>query len=109
MIARPIKTISVIGAGSWGTALARLLALKEFNTRLWAYEQEVAESIQTNHVNSVYLPNIPLPDSLSATSSLEKALDSTDLLVLAVPSHAMGRILEVMSPYLSDPIPVTIA
>ncbi len=109
MIARPIKTISVIGAGSWGTALARLLALKGFTIRLWAYEQEVVQSIQTTRCNSVYLPNILLPDTLSATHSLAEAIDSTDLLLLAVPSHAMHPILKQLGLHLSDPLPVTIA
>ncbi len=109
MAVRPIKTISVIGAGSWGTALARLLARKGFTIRLWAYEQEVVQSIRDSHSNSLYLPNVLLPDSLSATHSLAEAIDSTDLLLLAVPSHAMRQTFEAMSLKTLNPIPVTIA
>ena len=109
MIARPIHTISVIGAGSWGTALARLLALKGFTTRLWAYEQEVVQSVRDTHRNTLYLPNISLPDSLIATESLSEAVHATDLLLLAVPSHAMHTILERLKPHVSSPLPVTIA
>ena len=106
---RSIQTISVIGAGSWGTALARLLALKGFTTRLWAYEQEVVQSIQSTHHNVLYLPSIPLPESLSATGSLAEAVEATDHILFAVPSHAMHTILEQLRPHVSEPLPVTIA
>ncbi|WP_447969969.1 NAD(P)H-dependent glycerol-3-phosphate dehydrogenase [Nitrospira sp. M1] len=109
MIAQPFKTISVIGAGSWGTALARLLARKGFTVRLWAHEQEVAESIQTTQRNALYLPDFLLPDSLSATGSLAEAVHETDLLLLAVPSHAMHTILEQLRPHMTTPLPITIA
>ena len=106
---RSIQTISVIGAGSWGTALARLLAIKGFATRLWAYEQEVVQSIQSTHHNALYLPSILLPESLTATASLSDAVEASDLILLAVPSHAMHTILEQLRPHLSDPLPITIA
>ncbi|GJL54431.1 MAG: glycerol-3-phosphate dehydrogenase [NAD(P)+] [Nitrospirales bacterium] len=109
MVVQPFKTISVIGAGSWGTALARLLARKGYTVRLWAHEQEVAESIHTTHCNTLYLPDFLLPDSLSATASLAEAVRETDLLLLAVPSHAMHTILEQLHPHLTKPLPITIA
>ncbi len=109
MSSRSINRISVIGAGSWGTALARVLALKGFKVLLWAYEQEVVHSIQSTHQNTLYLPHIPLPDSLQATGSLAEVVKDTDLLLLSVPSHAMHTILEQLEPHLSDPLPVSIA
>ena len=54
------RVISVVGAGAWGTALAHLLATKGLNIRLWAYEPEVAESIQTQRENTWYLPGVIL-------------------------------------------------
>ncbi|GJL51999.1 MAG: glycerol-3-phosphate dehydrogenase [NAD(P)+] [Nitrospirales bacterium] len=109
MIARPIKTVSVIGAGSWGTALARLLACKGYTIRLWAHELDVVESIRSTRRNEMYLPDFPLPDSLSAMGSLAEVVHGTDLLLLAVPSHAMHAILEQLRPHLADPLPITIA
>lgn len=99
----------MIGAGAWGTALARLLAVKGFTVRLWAYEREVVESIEATNRNSLYLPNVLLPQSLRATHTLSDALTNCELIILAVPSHVMRTIVSQMQPYLTDPIPITVA
>lgn len=104
-----IQTISIIGAGAWGTALARLLAFKGYTVRLWAYEQEVVEAIRSRRENTVYLPDVGLPDSLCVTGELAESIFGPDLILLAVPSHVMGRIAEQLRPHLKNPIPVTIA
>jgi glycerol-3-phosphate dehydrogenase (NAD(P)+) len=101
--------ISVIGAGAWGTALSHLLATKGFNIRLWAYEPEVVESIQTQRENTWYLPDVVLPNSIQAMSSLSDCLHGTDLIVLAVPSHAMAGMVTQIRPLLKTPLPITIA
>ena len=103
------RVISVIGAGAWGTALAHLLATKGLNIRLWAYEPEVVKSIQTQRENTWYLPDVVLPNSIQATSSLSDCLDRTDLIILAVPSHAMGNMMAQLRPLLKKPLPITIA
>ena len=105
----PIQTISVIGAGAWGTALARLLATKGLRVRLWAYEPQVVETIQSSRENSLYLPHFSLPESLEVTGDLTGSVRETDLILLAVPSHAMGTIVGRLQPTLTRPIPVTIA
>ncbi|UCE64699.1 MAG: NAD(P)-dependent glycerol-3-phosphate dehydrogenase [Nitrospirota bacterium] len=105
----PIHSISVIGAGAWGTALARLLASKGLKVSLWAYEQEVVDTIRSTRENSTYLPHFSLPDSLQVTGDLAASVKETDLILLAVPSHAMQNIVEQLHPALKRPLPVTIA
>ncbi|HZY04396.1 MAG TPA: NAD(P)H-dependent glycerol-3-phosphate dehydrogenase [Anaeromyxobacteraceae bacterium] len=79
---------TVLGAGSWGTALASLLATKGHQTTLWARDAAVAEAVAGRHENSRYLPGIELPASLGATADLARALEGAELLVVAVPSFA---------------------
>ncbi len=104
-----VRVISVIGAGAWGTALAHLLATKGLTIRLWAYEPEVVESIQTRRENSWYLPDVVLPNSIQAMNSLPDCLHGTDLIVLAVPSHTMKSMMAQIRPLLKNPLPITIA
>ena len=62
-----INKLGVIGAGAWGTALAKHLAEKGLEVRLWAYEHVVVNAINTSHENSVFLKGVPLPSNLTAT------------------------------------------
>ena len=57
--------IGILGAGAWGTALARHLCSKYHHARIWAYEKEVADDINNNHINSRFLPGIELPSTLT--------------------------------------------
>lgn len=84
--------ISVIGAGSWGTTLARLLAKKGRTVRLWVREPDVLSEIETKRENTVFLPGIRLPDKILATGSLEEALDNAGLIVSVVPSHGIREV-----------------
>ncbi len=92
-----MKHISVIGAGSWGTAISNLLAEKGFKVHLWARQAEVAEIINTNRRNPYYLTDLQLSSSLVATSSLQEAVEGSDLIVLVVPSHAMKSIVSELA------------
>jgi len=103
------RVLSVIGAGAWGTALAHLLATKGFNMRLWAHEPEVVDIIKRTRENSWYLPEVVLPNSIQATTSLPDCVQGTDLIVLAVPSHAMATMVKQLRLLLKEPIPITIA
>ena len=69
-----IHTASIIGAGAWGTTLARHLVNQGLTAKLWAYEDEVVESINLKRENSLFLPGITLPKALSATHSLQDAV-----------------------------------
>ncbi|MCP4746304.1 MAG: NAD(P)-dependent glycerol-3-phosphate dehydrogenase [Desulfobacteraceae bacterium] len=81
--------IGVIGAGSWGTALANLLAVKGFPVELWVYEEDVCLQIKDNRENEVFLPGIKLSENLSPDNDLYSVSRNKDLLLLAVPSHFM--------------------
>jgi glycerol-3-phosphate dehydrogenase (NAD(P)+) len=96
------KRIAVIGAGSWGTALAIVAARNQHDVRLWAREIEVAQGIQTVHKNPYYLSDITLPENIRATTSLEEALAGTHFVLIVVPSHAMREVVTRMRDYLSE-------
>ena len=66
--------ITVVGAGSWGTTLACLLSTKGFDIALWVYEKELADEITATRINSVYLPDVTLPDNIRITNSFHDAL-----------------------------------
>ena len=106
---RTFQRVAVIGAGAWGTTLAHLLAEKGLHVRLWAYEREVVEAIRHKHENTLFLPGVRLPTSLSPTISLGEALQDREWLVFAVPSHAARAVLRQIGPLLSGPIPLVSA
>jgi glycerol-3-phosphate dehydrogenase (NAD(P)+) len=82
---------AVIGAGAWGTALADLLATNGHDTTIWAFEPDVAESINREHRNR-FLRDASLAESLRATNVLDSALTGAELIVFATPSHHLRRI-----------------
>jgi glycerol-3-phosphate dehydrogenase (NAD(P)+) len=88
-----MPTVTVLGAGAWGTALAKVLADKQNHVRLWSHRGELAACIETERVNARYLPGARLPPSLSATSDLEEALRGAELVVVVVPSHALRGVV----------------
>jgi glycerol-3-phosphate dehydrogenase (NAD(P)+) len=86
-------SIAVLGAGSWGTTLANLLAVKGEEVRIWAYEKEVVEGINQRHENSLFLPGIPLSPTLTALSDPQQAVDGVAAIVSAAPSHAVRAVI----------------
>ena len=97
--------VAVVGAGSWGTAMAAMTAAR-FPTVLWARRQELAAAVNIGHSNPDYLPDLHLPPALRATSSLEEALAGADVVVMAVPSHGFRSVLSAGRPYLGAATPV---
>lgn len=85
---------TVLGAGSWGTALACQLARQGHDTVLWDRHPDRCEHINTHHENPRYLQGIRLPDRLMATSNLSEAVGSADLVVPVIPSHALRSVLQ---------------
>lgn len=79
--------ISVIGAGSWGTTIANLLAEKGYDVSLWAYEQEIVDEIRRNNMNSVYLPGIHLSGNIEVTGSIQDALKKARYVLNIVPTQ----------------------
>lgn len=100
----PIR-VAVIGGGSWGTTVAHLCA-KNVPTTLWARRDEVAAEVRDHHTNSAYLKGFDLTPTLHATSSLEDAVRSADLLVMGVPSHGMRDTAQALAPWLRPWVPV---
>ncbi|MET0549468.1 MAG: NAD(P)H-dependent glycerol-3-phosphate dehydrogenase [Xanthomonas sp.] len=92
------KKIAVLGAGSWGTALASLTARHGYPTVLWGRDAVVAEAIQQRHENPRYLPGIALPEGLQATTDLATAIDGADWILVVVPSHAFTETLRQLAP-----------
>ena len=94
--------VAVIGAGSWGTALAGLLAGQGHRVRLWAHEPEVVEEVNGRHENVSFLPGSPLPESLRATGSLEEALEDVGFVVSVSPSQFVGRVMDAAAAHVPD-------
>jgi len=97
--------IAVLGAGSWGTTVASLLA-GHHDCTIWARDPELAREIYERDANSRYLPGFTLPSALKATADLEKAVHDIDLLVVGVPTHGFRAVLADTRPYLRPWIPV---
>ena len=103
-----IEKIGVIGAGSWGTALANLLADKGYKVDLWAYETEVVQDIQAHRENKMFLPGIDLSPNLIPSNDLEQVVTTNKILLVVVPSHTMRDMAARMAPYIAaDTIVIT--
>lgn len=92
---------AVVGAGSWGTALAAVLAKNGHETTIWSRGAEVADTINEKHENKVYLPGIKLPEGLRSTSDLRDALSGAELVLAVVPSHAMRETMQRAAEFIS--------
>jgi len=99
--------ITVMGSGSWGTALAHRLAANGHKVTLWSHRQAVAEAINRDRCNPHYLKGVPLPDGLSATANLAEAVASArDMLLWVVPSHVSREVFAQVVPHLPAGVPV---
>lgn len=99
-----MKKITVVGAGSWGTALAMVLADNGHVVQLWGNRVELMNEINEKHENSRYLPGITLPETIVAYSSLEDALAGVDIVLLVVPTKAYRELLHKMKEMITEPI-----
>lgn len=98
---------AVIGAGSWGTALAARVLSCNFDTvTIWSRREELAQAINQERMNSSYLPGIEIPQNVVATSSLLEATTGQDLLVCAIPSAHLREVLQQMAPLLTEPVDI---
>jgi len=97
--------VGLLGAGSWGTTVASLIAPK-VPTLLWARSKETVREINEQHTNHNYLPNADLPASLRATDSIEEAIRDADVLVMGVPSLGFRAVLEEVKKWLRPWVPV---
>jgi len=99
--------IAILGAGSWGTALAILLGRNGARVRLWSHLPEQAERLHRERVNTEFLPDIAFPEGLQATADLGLAVGQADEVLVVVPSHAFRSVLEACAPFFSKSTPLS--
>ncbi|KAA6451658.1 NAD(P)H-dependent glycerol-3-phosphate dehydrogenase [Bacillus swezeyi] len=85
--------VSILGAGSWGTALALVLADNQYDVCVWGHREELIEQINEHHENKDYLPGVKLPDNVRATTDLQGALADVKTIIVAVPTKAIREVL----------------
>lgn len=91
---------AVLGGGSWGTALALVLARRGLPVRLWIHDAELARHVVRTRVNHLYLPGFDLPENVSVSSELAGSLEKADVVVTAVPSHVLRSVLKEAHPFI---------
>ena len=99
-----MSKVSVLGAGSWGTALALVLADNHHDVLLWGHREELVKQINETHQNEKYLPGVSLPLNIKATTSMEEAILEAETVILAVPTKAMREVCKQMVPLLTKKI-----
>jgi glycerol-3-phosphate dehydrogenase (NAD(P)+) len=97
-----MTTVAVLGAGAFGTALAKVLADQGKPTRLWTHREEQARAIEQARSNEQYLPGVKLPPSLTATADLRRALDGAELVLFVVPSHVTREVAVAAKPLIPE-------
>ena len=96
-----MRTITVLGAGSWGTALAVHLGRVGHDVRLWGRDPALVDEMAARRANAVYLPDVTLPANVSVMRLLESALHGTELVVAALPSHGCRTVVRAAVPHLA--------
>lgn len=97
-----MKRLAVIGGGAWGTALAIVLAPRFERVRLWVYETDVAQRMQSGRQNDTYLPGFQLAENILITSDLGVSLEDADAVLSVMPSHHVRRMYARMLPFLTE-------
>lgn len=96
------QTVSIIGAGAWGTTLACMIALKGIKVKVWAYKKETCEDINKFRENREFLPGIAIPAGVSASGELPGVIDGSRFVILASPSHTLRQLLKKIAPLVCD-------
>ena len=96
------NAVGVIGAGGWGTAIAKVLAAKGDQVVLWCHGEDTYRGIVTTRENRLYLPGIKLPSSVYASQSLNETIANKALVVCAVPSHVVRPVIAEIASSLPD-------
>ena len=105
-----MKKITIIGAGSFGTALSVVLARAGNKVQLWAREPEIAYGINNQHQNPQYISDVTLPDTVKCSTDPEECFDDPEMVVFATPSHAMREVANNIKPFLNgDEMVVSVA
>lgn len=101
-----MKQITVIGAGSWGTALSMVLADNGHGVRIWGNKAEQIHEINEKHTNETYLPEIQLPETIKGYVSLEEAMSGIDTVLLVVPTKAIRSVIQHLKNFVKQPITI---
>lgn len=96
-----MKKISIIGGGSFGTAISVVLGSSGYPVTIWAREEEVVNGINENHYNPSYISDVKLPEIVKATHDLETALQGAEMVLFATPSHALREVAGRVKPFLN--------
>ena len=94
--------IAVVGAGSWGTALANLLAVKGYVVDWWVFEEDLCQQLKEIRENPVFLPGITLSENLRPTNDLAQAVRNKDLVLVVVPSHVVRHVIQQMAGHIGS-------
>ena len=97
-----MSALAIIGAGSWGTALAIVLARRFDGIRLWAHEPDLAARMQTDRENATFLPGFELPSNVAATGDLAIAIEGADIVLGVMPSHHARTVYARMLPFVDE-------
>jgi glycerol-3-phosphate dehydrogenase (NAD(P)+) len=101
--------VAVVGAGAWGTALAAHAARQNHGVRLWALEREVVDEINARHCNSLFLADVPLPESIRASSDAAGAVRGAELVILVPPSQHVRSVSSLIAPHVGADAIVVVA
>lgn len=101
-----MKNIALLGAGSWGTALAIVLADNGINVKIWSRRTDQAEEINTQHTNKKYLPNIDLPTNIQASSTMADVVADKNTIVLVTPTKSIREVLQKLNKRLTHPVSI---
>ena len=97
-----MEKMCVLGAGSWGSALALVLAKKGYEVNIWTKSSEKAQKLQRTRENIDYLPGVIFPNNIVVTSSYEEAIKNSKMVVLAVPSQAIRNVCKDIKPFINE-------
>ena len=97
-----MEKVCVLGAGSWGTALALVVAKKGYNVSMWTLNEEQCNKINKDKENIDYLPGVVIPDNIVVTTNIEEAVKDGTIIVLAVPSQAIRSVCRQIKPFVKD-------
>ncbi len=97
-----VERIGVVGGGSWGTALALLLADNGYEIDLWVYEPELVKDIKQKRENTIYLPGFSIPSNIHPYNDFEPVVKEHKIILMVVPSHVYRSVTQAIKPYLAD-------
>src|SRR5690349_13071868 len=97
-----MQRLAIVGGGSWGTALAVVLAPKFDGIRIWVHEEDLVARMNSSRINDVYLPGIRLPANITATGEAAALLEGADIVLTVTPSHHLRRVVTSLRDHL-DP------